>query len=366
MDSLHKETEQEQKELVKLCGKLGREAMASGGGNFPENPELVTAVSEARAEYDKCSMRLASLKEAVNEITESDNTISKVKVRLKELEAQKVRMLSVLGAVSAEIYDGGFFPDELDFALDPLRAYREREARVDSVLEPSGKNSGSSLKRFFYAQKKKKLDKQLEEVYLEIGKLISQSGECTLLSSPRVEAIFIELGNIDRVRENLNSEINRRSEKINIARTSLEEQGQNVGINNLRLREVELECDRLGDVARQKEEEYGQFLANNMDKWLNEDCSMDILKCCDDIRRQKKRLYLQQLHARLLSFEKAIEICDGRISQYRDRITYLDSQIAGLQSQRADMEAKIATEQQNIESCQIQQKAIKTLAKEAK
>lgn len=354
MDSLHKETEQEQKILVRLCGKLGREALSSDGRvSFPENPKLVSEVMASRSAYDASSERLASLKNALFEINESGTTITNVRIRLKDLEAQRLKLYSVLGAVAAESYDVGLLPEDLDFAVAPLKSYRQDHDRI----EAKNKGSASPLMAFIHSKQIKSLEKKLEDVYCQIGRLIAQSGEGRLLSGARAESVFIELGNIDRIRDSLNVEISRRSEKLSQAKDS---------VTNLRLREVELECDRLKDAAEKKEQEYGTFLVSKMPDWIGPDCPAELLKCCDEIREQKRRIYLRQIQSRLLSFDKAIEICEGRIAQYKDRIDYLDTQISALAVQKNDMESKIASEEQNIESCRLQQKAIQTLAQENK
>lgn len=356
MEVLHKETEQEQRELVRLYKKLGQEAIAvAGDARFPENEALVRQVRAARYAYNSASERLASLKDAWNEINESGSTIRKVRTRIQDIETQRIKLLSVLGAVTTEIFDSGNLPDELDYCMEAIRQYRRRQKN------PAG--SGTDFfSRLVCSWKRGSMSRRLEGIYAKVGRLIVESGASRLLSGPRVEAIFLELDNIDRMKTSLEAELCRRSEKISNARTSIET--QRAGVNNLKVREFEIECARLDDVACRKEEEYGAFLNESMNQWLNQGCPEKIISCCDEIMKQKKRIYLKQIQSRLLSFDKAIEICEGRIAQFRDRIDYLDNQMGALELQKKDMIGKIASEQQNIDSCKVQQSAIRSLAEE--
>lgn len=363
IDSMQKETEQERKALEKLYGKLGRAVLSMPGDfrlppDFPADLELVENVRTAQKAFSDASDRLAEMKNAMNEISEGGTRITRGRVRLKELEIKRQELHSVLGAVSAEIYDSGFFPEEMEFALSPLKEHRAEAQRLEKRL----RNTGSSVVRMLIRHKLSVRSKRLESVYKETGRLISEADGSRLLAGERVESILLELDNIDKMKERQNHEIRRHSEMIDRARTSLGEGG--AGFSSLKLKEAEMECARKKEDAAAKEAEYGRFLAASQNKWLDSSFPAEVVSCCDEIRRQQHSMYLRQLHSRMLSFEKAIDICEGRIAHYKEQIEYLDSQIEALQSQRSEIDSRIASERQNIESCRIQQKAIETLAQE--
>lgn len=355
MENLRSEAETDGKELARLYGDLGREAVrVRASVRFPEDGGILEALLGAREAYRRSNEKLAGLKAAINEINESGSKIEKVGKRLRELEEERLKLCSVLGAVVAEIFDANELPRELDFAMAPLRRHRDLLAG----LEKKAARASFPPLGILYGRRRKRLDRRLKGVYREVGEMIAASGRISLLPGARASSVEIELANIKKLRGSLDSEISRRKEKISKAKDSLAQQNFNVGVNNLRLREVEIETERLADAARRKEEEYGAFLASNVGLWSGPDCPPLLAERRDRISARKKAIRDKELQAEFLSFEKAIEICEGRISQHEERLQGLDSRIEALEAQKRETEARIETERANIRSCRLRQDEI--------
>lgn len=355
LENLRSETEAEEKELDRLCGDLGREAVGAGGSVwFPDDGGILAALLDAREAHRRSTEKLGRLKAAIDEINESGRKIEKVGKRLRELEEERLKLCSVLGAVVAEVSDAGQLPPELDFAMAPLRRHRALAAD----LERKASKAAFPPLGLLYSQRRKLLDRRLEGVYRSVGELVAGSGRTALLPGARASSVEIELSNIRKLCGSLDSELSRRRARLSEAKDSLAQQNFNVGVNNLRLREVEIETARLGDAARRKEEEYGAFLASNMGLWLGPSCPRPLAERCEAVARQKEAIRAKELQAQRLSFEKAIGICEGRIAQHEERLRSLDSRIDALEAQKRETQTRIETEKANIRSCRQRQDEI--------
>jgi len=357
IESLKREIERSRTELNRMYLELGEAACPWHQAiAYKPSEEIFAKLSEVADEKHEIEAKIDALKTAVSEMSAGDKKIEQTKLSLKELDRRYTVLISSLGAVAIEIDSAGNLPQRLKKCLEPMREYEAKLNDLEAKLKKYEKNGP----KFMAALTEKSINshkKGLDDVFMETGKRIYNTGDFREVPGERAKAILTEMEQIRFAKKNYKNDILDHKSMIDEAQGSLMSLGV-YGEENRKLREMQAKRNQIADRLSDMCTEYGRILAEGIPYWMDNQAPDELKKCCNQIIAQTKRIAKSNLNLEHLMMEKDIEIHNMQLSQLSEQMNHLNSQIQAIENQKAELQGRLDAELKAVSDLKMKQNEI--------
>ncbi|MGN0906915.1 MAG: hypothetical protein ACI4NM_07190 [Bullifex sp.] len=301
-----------------LCDGVMKEGTGSG---IIIAPTLRNAVKAAMAEKQSAEEALRNRCSDIDSLESSKVRVSDLKQRL-DSSTERIREIKrVFGAIALERAEASDADPKVKTVLQPYTdACRARAEK---------KNSSNVFVRFTAGVSDSLLKSRREREFIAVFDTLENARLLKAVRSPRAEALLQEYQKLKKKEETIKKRLRRRESEVE----NLESSGQEDSVRTLE--------ERLRDAGNNYEEaciNYGLFLFDNGQKWINEKTSDRILDMISQMLQTQRYIESQQEYIRKCRAHLVQDDYSAIIAQNEKKIASLRKEIERIEQQISDIE----------------------------
>lgn len=332
IEAAEKRIESSYQDLRNFAFSLCDSVMKTGtGSGIIIAPTLRSAVTSALAERTSAEEALKSRCSDIDTLESSKGRVTDLKDRLEQTDSRIREIKRVFGAIALERAEAEDADDRLKAALRPY---------TDQLkLRAEKKNSSNVFIRFSAGVGDAVLKGRREREFVSAFDTLEKERLLRTVRSPRAEALLQEYQKLRKKEDSIRKRLKRRVSEVEI----LESNGQEDSIRALE--------ERLRDAGNNYEEaciNYGLFLFDNGQKWINEKTSDQVLDMISQMLQTQRYIdtqqeFIKKCRAHLVQddYQAIISENEKKIASLRKEIGRIEQQIADIENENTLIRARI-------------------------
>ena len=332
IEAAEKRIESSYQDLRNFAFSLCDSVMKTGtGSGIIIAPTLRSAVTSALAERTSAEEALKSRCSDIDTLESSKGRVTDLKGRLEQTDSRIREIKRVFGAIALERAEADDADDRLKAALRPY---------TDQLkLRAEKKNSSNVFIRFSAGVGDAVLKGRREREFVSAFDTLEKERLLRTVRSPRAEALLQEYQKLRKKEDSIRKRLKRRVSEVE----SLESNGQEDSVRALE--------ERLRDAGNNYEEaciNYGLFLFDNGQKWINEKTSDQVLDMISQMLQTQRYIdtqqeFIKKCRAHLVQddYQAIISENEKKIASLRKEIGRIEQQIADIENENTLIRARI-------------------------